>query len=734
MLDPKLESIIDKGREMQAMGQFELVQIYYDQSLEYYKDNILYSLFISIEKAWSIEGRGDYDEAQEEFLSLFQQVINKPELEDPQTRLIWKQALIRIYHGLSRVEQRLENIESAFLWSQKALVEASSIHDYYLIAVSKYYLALSHYYSGKLDRVFELVNESISILKGSNDQRIYGRVLILLANSYQMAGEIDLSLKYYSESYNIFEDIHDITHIPIVLNNMSVIYKYRGEYNISLRLLRKIEWMNIKWSLLYHVLDNISEILLFTGDIKEARNTAQRLVHLAREHHLQALIGKAVGLLAFIEQYHDFQSAKALFEESIELLRNSEVELELFEVLNRYCRFLIRTGDYDEVEGLIDKYQTILDKKSITIYNADFKLTRGLLEREKNVNLGLAREHYLKGLRLARETQLNFSKIKAYIYLAEIELEIYQLRSNPINISQAGYYILKGYELATLSKQHPDIASINLVRALLAQFNGNLDEAIEIISDTLIFVKEKGLKLQEAQATALKRKLLEQKSLVHQIEKQRKILESSSAVIDSKTQSQQLSSFDSTSALLNTIRIFFHDDFRKFTPSENELSIAVFFLSNLGPVAKVEDLSDYLRTQEAQSKAAIDEILLLMGTSFSLAVGQGNHYQTGLFGPLPAPRLTGKNAIVFSSKVKDFDGDLKGDSRFDPNTNFGYACLIYPKEYDTVFFDRENIEIEFQHLLDNIENIVKDKDKKKLREWKLNLINVVSQQFIPQLS
>ena len=154
----------------------------------------------------------------------------------------------------------------------------------------------------------------------------------------------------------------------------------------------------------------------------------------------------------------------------------------------------------------------------------------------------------------------------------------------------------------------------------------------------------------------------------------------------------------------------------------------------MGPIAKVEDVSDYLRIQEAQSKIAIDEILMLMGTSFSLAVGQGNHYQTGLFGPLPVPRLTGKNAIGFSSKAKDFDSYLKGDRRFEANTNFGYACLIYPTEYDTVFFDRENLEIEIQHLIDNIEFNAKEKEKRKVKEWKINLLNVIAQQFIPQLN
>ena len=70
MFDPKLESILDKGREFQAMGQHELALIFYKQSLQFYKDHPIYSLYINIEHAWCIEARGNYDEAHDEFLQL----------------------------------------------------------------------------------------------------------------------------------------------------------------------------------------------------------------------------------------------------------------------------------------------------------------------------------------------------------------------------------------------------------------------------------------------------------------------------------------------------------------------------------------------------------------------------------------------------------------------------------------------------------------------------------------
>lgn len=728
MLDPVLESILEQGMELQGLAQHDLALVHYSKHINYYKDNFLFYLYIDIEYAWCLEAKGDFEESNEKFLQLLENAIV---ISDDSDDILIKRAIINIYHGLSLIENRLENIESSFLWSQKSLVESLGINDKVLIAKSNYYLALSHYYSGKLDRVFQLLQESLPHLQDIKHRRIYGKVLNLLAVAYQLTGSLDLSLDFFNQALRIYEDLHDITQIPLVLNNMSVNYKLKGEYTISLRLLKKVEWMEIDWLLLYHVLDNIAEIQLFTGELSEARKTAQNLVHLARDHHLQNLIGKAIGLLAYIEQYNDLLTARAFFEEAIELLSTSEIEMDLYVVVNRYTRFLIRIKDYELVEKLLNKYEKVLDEKSITIHNADIKLTRGLYEREKNINLGLAKQYYLEGLRLANEKQLNLSKVKAYIYLAENALESFQIKGDLSYISEASEYISNGYELANASNQYPDISSINLVRALLAQFKGNIDESIKIIDETLELVNEKGLRLQEAQARALKIKFNEQKSLMYRTPA--KLKTDSLELLNDKenlySSLDKFSGFDSTSALLNTIRIFFHDDFSKFMPAEPEVSIVVFVLSTMGPIPKVEDLSDYLTKFESQSKNSIEEILMLMGTSFSLAVGQGNYYQTGLFGPLPVPRLPGKNAIIFSSKIKDIDQDLKGDQRYEDNLNFGYACLIYPKEFDTIFFEREKLELEFEYLLNNIQVM---KNKEKLKEWKSNLLKVVQSQFVPQ--
>ena len=102
-----------------------------------------------------------------------------------------QKTIVSTYHGLTRVDTRLENIESAFIWAQKAVVESIVIKDPILIASSNYYLALVHYFTGQFDSIFELLDKSIDVIKDSSDQNMLGKMLMLYAVANQMTGDLD---------------------------------------------------------------------------------------------------------------------------------------------------------------------------------------------------------------------------------------------------------------------------------------------------------------------------------------------------------------------------------------------------------------------------------------------------------------------------------------------------------------------------------------------------------------
>ena len=406
MLSVEIENAFLKGDRLIGIGQFDSAIIYLNDLKKYYNDPLEHIL-IEIEIAWCLENKETFEESQEEFLRLLESVLLISDTKYSKTDI--QKLIILIYHGLATVDARLENIESAFLWAQKALVESIVLKDEFLIASSNYYLSFVHFYISQLDKIFDLLDKSIQVIRDSLDKKLLGKILMLYGNAYQMTGDLDTSLKFFTEVQELYEELSDFRNLSTCLNNMSIVYRHKGEYQISLRLLKKVEIMTEdqgRWHLSYHVIDNITEILLVTGEIAEARLVAQKLVQLARNHHLQSLIGKSLGILAQIEQHTNLDVARDLFEEAIILLQSTEVERDLIDCVNRYLKFLIKVEDYDNALFLLNKYEKIIEDKQLNLFRSDFLLARGLIESNQNLNLGLAKDHYQKSLENATSAQL----------------------------------------------------------------------------------------------------------------------------------------------------------------------------------------------------------------------------------------------------------------------------------------------------------------------------------------
>ena len=162
-------------------------------------------------------------------------------------------------------------------------------------------------------------------------------------------------------------------------------------------------------------------------------------------------------------------------------------------------------------------------------------------------------------------------------------------------------------------------------------------------------------------------------------------------------------------------------------PSENQLAVVLYFLTELGPQSKVEDLSKIAVSEYNLSESSIDEILLLMGSSFSITVGQGNNYQEGLFGPLPVPRIQNNYALVYSKKFSTDDSVSDENGQQGAHQKFVFLCFLYPKEFDILFFNRELLKQEFLYL---VEGLIIDSKPLDLSKWKNNLLKTVQSNYL----
>ncbi len=140
---------------------------------------------------------------------------------------------------------------------------------------------------------------------------------------------------------------------------------------------------------------------------------------------------------------------------------------------------------------------------------------------------------------------------------------------------------------------------------------------------------------------------------------------------------------------MNKTSEMFLDD-KPFDPDETFM--VVWKMSGMGPeVVKSEKVP--LEDEETD--------LLRLGVYFSTAIGQGDSYTPGLFGPLPVLDSEVYNALIFSKRITDKELE---DPRF-KGENFVLVAIIYPIFYEHLFYNRKEINKAFDGLMSSIEDV-----------------------------
>jgi hypothetical protein len=110
---------------------------------------------------------------------------------------------------------------------------------------------------------------------------------------------------------------------------------------------------------------------------------------------------------------------------------------------------------------------------------------------------------------------------------------------------------------------------------------------------------------------------------------------------------------------------------------------------------------------------------------FSSILG-GNHYNEGLFGPLPVPNLTDFQALVYTQKlpVKENQGGP---------TLFWMTIIFFPKSFDPLFYNRMEIENAFKDFYQD-ESVEKDNyAEKHFQELKNSVKKTIQKQIKDRL-
>lgn len=128
--------------------------------------------------------------------------------------------------------------------------------------------------------------------------------------------------------------------------------------------------------------------------------------------------------------------------------------------------------------------------------------------------------------------------------------------------------------------------------------------------------------------------------------------------------------------------------------SIRDLKATILVYTGVESLALVDEGSEFLGKDP-------DRFILKLGFSYFVAIGQGNEYHQGFYGPFPVPYDSEHVSFVFSTIVPDrgqLDARANGQS-------YVLACLFCQKSHVPKFIDRPSIEAVFEEVFASVQDV-----------------------------
>ncbi|UYP47110.1 Photosystem I assembly protein Ycf3 [Candidatus Lokiarchaeum ossiferum] len=572
---------------------------------------------------------------------------------------------------------------------------------------------------GNFDEAHELFNQGY---EKSTDLQLKALILINSGILYSISGNNDIAQSKYHESLLIFEKLQNNIGTSLVLNHLGSLDLNLGQFDDAMIHFRKsvgIREELEQHALLIPVLNNVGEVYRIWGEIDTALTYYQRSLKIQQEydeekrklvHELQGFewvlepwsygtinIIKALenhkAILLFnlgliYQSKGDFSRAFSYFQQSLEIDKQVEDNQVTVETLFQLIFLACENGYCGEAIAYFDEIQRIyLENKNSSILISQYYLVSNALILRSNENI----KDYAESLEILEEirTQEIISQdLKRYTlsFLMEGYLTELKLFNNPKIFKKAHNLASELEELAWEEKSTILLLFIKQIRAKLAFIQDKLPQSRNFLETGLEIAKTKkywqfaGFFFRElANLSQHEKKLLnEEKGKISMGE--RIAIAKLDVIISHISQNQIANITEFPDYALETIKGM------------------LFEMSDLGPIPVISESVEHLLPMD-QSNETLNAVLLQkLALLYTIAIGQGNSPNYGLFGPLPIPDYSGYVALTYSFKIHD---QKIQDARMKEKT-FAVLCFLMPEDFVPFFSERDQI---IKHLNEAISDL-----------------------------
>ncbi|MHA1585519.1 MAG: tetratricopeptide repeat protein [Promethearchaeota archaeon] len=593
---------------------------------------------------------------------------------------------------------------------------------------------------GKIEKGIPTCIRSIEIYQKLSLNESEAKASNTLACLYLSKGEFDLALEFFDKSLNLTKNTETLLYL-MALGNSAVIYLNRGEMEkaaiYSKKSLEKAKSSNFERGICV-IQNNLADALRAMGEYSEALKNLEEALELAQKIKNEKSIASInTGIATYWMELGELQKANSKLKIAIDLYKRIDDPLGHIMALHCFAQYWLIQGNFQKAKTNLEEALLLIEKSGVSeskieilillteIYEAmdrnddaykflkqasqlswerksEIGHTQVLIQRGRisidKLDFNEAEMSLNEALRYSIKIHHIILQFTAEMLLAQSFLVKYlQNHSNKKDYDKAVSNISNAIKLASEKKLVPNYISALLIRGLLYSSQEEQEKADDTFKEAMQLAKNHGMK-NKAQIVQEKLLYLSAKqssssssSSIHQ----NRNLALSLALQEIKaTTASYVESSITEDDIANTFIVTFKND------------------ENLGPVIHKVDNVD-INDLEWYKK------ILLVGSLYSITLGQGHSYHEGLFGPLPFGEKD-LSSIIYSLLIKDMSQVQKRARE----QSYLLICLVFDKKMEPIFYDRQKL----QEIFDN-----QTKDLKSIKEVDKTFLEFLRKKILSEM-
>ena len=277
--------------------------------------------------------------------------------------------VVKSFVNLGKITLELKSYYPSYNYFQQAekVYNDNNVGDDFLLGEIYYYMSYTNLKLENIDKSIKYSFLAKEKFKQIDNEKEYGKVLIMMAEQYNKSGDINESIKYSQKALSIFKKMDDKFYMAQIENDLGKIFSEFENIEESFIHLNKAKELRIsmKDGKLIETLISICENYIKVRDVEEANKALKNIFKNIKEEDVESLIKYYILQYKIHMLEGDLKNAEITLVRTLNFVKNVDYFKHAAQIAIMLGKFYIDIGKQEEAATYLNEGVTLFKKIGI---------------------------------------------------------------------------------------------------------------------------------------------------------------------------------------------------------------------------------------------------------------------------------------------------------------------------------------------------------------------------------